>query len=56
MDLQHFSGSTRRFKIVAAVVPQTQVETLADRGLPDHVGMAFELIADCGSNEIGPIR
>ena len=56
MDLQHFSGSTCRFKIVATVVPQTQIQTLAERRLLDHVGMAFELIADCGSNEIGPIR
>jgi hypothetical protein len=24
--------------------------------MPDHVGVAFELIADCGSNEIGPVR
>jgi predicted lipid-binding transport protein (Tim44 family) len=52
MDLQHLSGSTRRFEIFAAVVPQTEVQTLADRRLLDHVGVAFELIADCGSNEI----
>src|SRR6202040_1919667 len=56
MDLQHLSGSTRRFEIFAAVVPQTEVQTLADRRLLDHVGVAFELIADCGSNEIGPVR
>ena len=56
MDLQHFSGSTRHFEIFAAVVPQTEVQTLANRGMPDHVGVAFELIADCGSNEIGPVR
>jgi hypothetical protein len=24
--------------------------------LPDHVGVAFELIADCGPNEIGSVR
>ena len=46
MDMQHFAGSTRRFEIFAAVLPQTEVQTLADRGLPDHVGVAFELIAD----------
>ena len=56
MDLQHLSGSTRRFEIFTAVVPQTEVQTLADRRLLDHVGVAFELIADCGSNEIGPVR
>jgi hypothetical protein len=56
MDLQHFSGSTRRFEIFAAVVPQTEVQTLADRGLLDHVGVTFELIANCGANEIGAVR
>src|SRR6202020_2681762 len=56
MNLEHLSGSTRGFEIFAAVVPQTEVETLADRRLPDHVGVAFELIADCGSNEVGPVR
>jgi hypothetical protein len=56
MDFQHLSGLTRRFEIFAAVVPKTKVQTLADRGLLDHVGVAFELIADCGSNEIGPVR
>src|SRR6266581_3662140 len=56
MDAQHFAGSTHRFEVFAAVLPQTEVQTLADRGLPDHVGVAFELIADCGSNEIGSVR
>jgi hypothetical protein len=56
MDSQHFAGATRRFEIFAAVVPQTEVQTLADRGLLDHVGMAFQLIADCGADEIGPVR
>ena len=55
MDMQHFSSATRRFQIFAAVVPQAEVQTLADRGLLDDVGVAFELIADCGSNEIGPV-
>jgi hypothetical protein len=56
VDLQHVSGSAHRLEILTAVVPQTEVQTLAGRGLPDHLGVAFELIADCGSNEIGPVR
>ena len=56
MDVQHLSGCTRRFEIFAAVVPQTEVQTLPDRGPLDHVDMAFELVADCGSNEVGPVR
>src|SRR5260370_36632952 len=55
LDVQHFSSRTRRFEILATVVPQTEVQTLSDRRLLDHVGVAFELVADCGSNEIGPV-
>ena len=47
---------TRRFEIFTAVVPQTEVQTLSDRGLLDHVGVSFELVADCGANEIGTVR
>jgi hypothetical protein len=56
MDFQHFSGSTRRFEIFAIVVTQTKIQPLTDCGLPDNVGVPFELIANCGSNEIGPVR
>jgi hypothetical protein len=56
MDFQHFPGSTRSFKIFAAIVTQTKVQPLADCGLPDHVGVPFELIANCRPDEIGPIR
>jgi len=56
MDFQHFSRSTRRFEIFATVVTQTKIQPLADCGLPDNVGMPFELMANCGSNEISPVR
>jgi hypothetical protein len=56
IDLEHLSGATRRFEIVAAVVPQTEIQTLSDRGLFDDLGVAFELVADCGSNEICSVR
>src|SRR5260221_1337471 len=56
LDVQHLSGCTHRFEVFSAVVPQTEVQTLSDRGLLDHVGVAFELVTDCGSNEIGPVR
>jgi hypothetical protein len=54
LDVQHLSGCTHRFEVFSAVVPQTKVQTLSDRGLLEHVSMAFELVADCGPNEIGP--
>jgi hypothetical protein len=56
VDFQHLSGSTRRFEIFATVVTQTKIQPIADCGLPDNVGVPFELIANCGSNEIGPVR
>src|ERR1700756_2695889 len=56
MDFQHFSGSARRFEIFATVVTQTKIQPLADCGVLDNVGVPLELIAYCGSNEIGPVR
>ena len=56
MDVQHLSSCTRRFEIFATEVPQTEVQTIPNRGLLDHVGVAFELVTYCGSNEIGPVR
>ena len=56
MDFQHFSGSTRSFEIFATVMPQSEVQTLPDCRPLHHVGVAFELTADCRPNEIGPVR
>jgi hypothetical protein len=30
LDVQHFSSCTRRFEILATIVPQTEVQTLSD--------------------------
>ena len=38
------------------VVPQTEIQAFAGRGLLDDVGVAFELIADRRSDEIGAVR
>ena len=56
MDVQHLSSCTRRFQIFAAVMTQTEVQTIPNRGLLDDVGVALDLVAYCGSNEIGPVR
>jgi hypothetical protein len=56
IDVHHLAGSSRRLKVLAAVIPQPEVKTLSGRGLFDHVGVPFELIADCGSNEICSVR
>jgi hypothetical protein len=54
--MQHLTASPRRFEIVAAVVPQTKVQTFSGRGLLDYVCVTFELVADSRSNEIGSVR
>jgi hypothetical protein len=54
--VQHLTGSPRRFEILAAVVPQTEVQTFSGRGLFDYVCVTFELVTDCRSNEIGTVR
>ena len=56
VDVQHLAGLPRRFEIRSGVVPQTKVKAFAGRGLLDHVGVTFELIADRRSDEIGAVR
>jgi len=56
VDVQHLPGLPRRFEIRTRVVPKTKVKAFADRGLLDHVGVTFELIADRRSDEIGAVR
>ena len=56
VDVQHLAGALRRFEILAGVVPQTEVKAFAGRGLPDDVGVAFELVADRRPDEIRPVR
>lgn len=56
IDVQHLARPPRRLEILAAVVSQAQVQALSRRGLLDHVGMAFELVADRGPDEIRAVR
>ncbi len=56
VDVQHLTGTPRGFEIVAAKIPQTKIQTFSGRGLLDDVRVTFELVADCGSNEIGTVR
>jgi hypothetical protein len=46
IDVQHLTGSPRPFEILAAVIPQAEVQTLSSRGLLDDVYVTFELVAD----------
>jgi hypothetical protein len=42
---------------MCSISPATRAASrFSDRGLLDHVGVAFELVTYCGSNEIGPVR
>jgi hypothetical protein len=56
VDVQHLTGASRRFEILAGKVPQTEIQTISGRGLFGYIRVTFELIADCRSNEIGAIR
>src|SRR5260370_1879069 len=56
MDVQHLSSCTRRFQIFAAVMTQTEVQTIPNRGLLDDVGVGVDLVGYWGSNEIGRVR
>ena len=56
IDVQHLTGSPHRFEILAAVVPQTEVQTFRAVDCFDDVCVTFELVADCRSNEVGTVR
>src|SRR5262245_49227080 len=53
--VQHLTGAPHSFEILAAEVPQTKIQTASGRGLLRYIRMTFELVADCGSNEIGTV-
>ena len=52
IDLQHLPGATRCLKVLAAIIPQTKIQTLSGSGLFDDLGMAFELVSNRGADEI----
>ena len=56
VDVQHLAGALRSFEILAAVIPQPEVQTLSGCRLLDDVCVAFELVADGRPDEIGPVR
>src|SRR5438270_13648663 len=56
IDMQHLARPPHRLEILAAVMPKPKIQTVSDRGLLDHVGMTFELIADRRSDEIRTVR
>src|ERR1700741_1624840 len=47
VDVKLLGGPLHRLEILTAVVSQPEVQTLPGRGLLGHVGMTFELVADC---------
>ena len=49
IDLQHLPGATRCLKVLAAIIPQTKIQTLSGSGLFDDLGMAFELVSNRGA-------
>src|SRR5215475_11275713 len=56
LELHRLAGGTDRLEVLAAVVPQAEVEPLPVGGLLDHVGVTLELVADRGPDEVGAVR
>jgi hypothetical protein len=51
VDVQHLPGVTRNLEVLAAIIPQTKIQTLSGGGLFDDLGMAFELVSNRGRFE-----
>src|SRR5258707_8863694 len=56
LDMQHLAGRTRRIEVLATIMPQPEVEIFPYGGLLDYIGVALELVADRGPDEISPVR
>src|SRR5918995_6431999 len=56
MDVERLPGCTHRFEILAAVVPQTEVQTLVGYRALHRVGVSLELVANRGADEVSAVR
>ena len=52
LDVEHLPGCTKPFKFITTVMPEPEIQALTRYSLLDHIRVAFELVADCGANEI----
>ena len=55
VDVQHLSGCPDPFEILAAVMTQPEVQAFSGDRFPGHLAMPLELIADGGSDPVGPV-
>jgi hypothetical protein len=53
--VQHRAGGACRLEILAAEVAQAEIEALPRHGAFGHLGMALELVADGGADEVGAV-
>src|SRR5258708_35019441 len=56
VDVGYLPGDRGGFQIFTAVMSQAEVQALSNHRLLDHVGMPVELVADCGTDEVGAVR
>ena len=56
MDVELLAGGAHRFEILAAVVAQTEVQALVGHRALQRIGVALELVADRGADEVGAVR
>ncbi len=54
-NIEHVPRVAHGFEVLAAEMPQAEVNAFARDGLADDIGVALDLIADGGSNEVGAI-
>ena len=47
-DVEQLPRFPRRFKIFAGEVAEAEIDAFPRHGLPDHIGMPLDLIADRG--------
>src|SRR6185312_7462683 len=55
VDAQRLAPLPRGLEVGAAVMPQAEVQRLSRYRLTYHVGVAVELVANGGADEVGPV-
>ena len=54
-DLEHLSGRTHTLQFSPREMAQPQHQGFAGDRLARQLGVALELVADCGTDEVGPV-
>ena len=55
IDVQHLAAIPDSLEVITTVVAETEIEGFPSDRLADDVGMAVELVANGGADEVGPV-